>query len=312
MMTLNSQTKTLLVVAGVLILAYFLYNRHQFSNDDKDNITMEDNISSENSLPENIEGMDDVADNQSNNIYSNEGSNYSVNSSMSEETNNSINSAESAESAESADTEIYGDYEAKKRYYKNVPIPREDMIKYFPQRDYAPPESDWLKQKFNSRNKAKRGYKRSSYSGARRGDLGPSDWQAYFDHNNNVVGNSQTGENDNFLPIDESNGGFATFKSKGRATCGSNQNCEPEDLYDVDKYLPQEVNDDWFEVQPEPVSVKNRHLINITKPIGVNTIGTSLRNASHDIRGTPATPKFVVSPWLQSSIEVDTNLKPLF
>ena len=193
-----------------------------------------------------------------------------------------------------------------------VPIPREDMIKYFPQRDYSPPESDWLEGKFNSRNKSTPGqFKRSSYSGGRRGDLGPSEWDSYFDHNNNVIGSSQTGDNDRFLPIDESGGGLAVFKSKGRATCGSNQNCEPEDLFDVDKYLPQEVNDDWFEVQPEPISVKNRHLINITKPIGVNTIGTSLRNASYDIRASPSCPKFVVSPFLNSSIEPDINLKPL-
>jgi hypothetical protein len=194
----------------------------------------------------------------------------------------------------------------------NVPIPREDMIKYFPQRDYAPPESD-INNKFNGRNKAHTGaYKRSSYSTGKRGALGPADWDDYFDHNNNVIGNSQTGDNDKFLPIDETNGGLAIFKSKGRDTCGSNQNCEPEDLFDVDKYLPQEVNDDWFEVQPEPISVKNRHLINITKPIGINTIGTSLKNASHDIRGAPSCPKYVVSPFLNSSIEPDTNLKPLY
>ena len=190
-------------------------------------------------------------------------------------------------------------------------VPREDMARYFPQRDYAPPESDWLKQKFNARNKAKRSYKESSYSGGIRGNLEPSNWNKYFDHNNNVIGAGQMGQNDRFLPIDESNGNLAIFKSKGRSTCGSNQNCEPEDLFDVDKYLPQEVNDDWFEVQPEPISVKNRHLINITKPIGINTIGTSLRNASRDIRGAPANPRFVVSPWLQSSIDPDVNLKPL-
>lgn len=175
------------------------------------------------------------------------------------------------------------------------------------------PTSSWLKQKFNSRNKARgNSYKQSSYSGATRGNLGPSEWDDYFDHNNNVIANSQSGENDKFLPIDETNGGFAVFKSEGRTTCGSNQNCEPEDLFDVDKYLPQEVNDDWFEVQPEPISVKNRHLINITKPIGINTIGSSLRNASWDIRGSVAVPKHVVSPFLQSSIEPDVNIKPMF
>lgn len=190
-------------------------------------------------------------------------------------------------------------------------VPRDDMIQYFPQKDYAAPESDWLRGKFDGRNRAKRGFKRVSYSAGLRGDLGPSEWENYFDHNNNVVGNSQTGDNDKFLPIDESNGGLAVFKSQGRATCGSNQNCDPEDLFDVDKYLPQEVNDDWFEVQPEPISVKNRHLINITKPIGVNTIGSSLKNASWDIRAEPAAPKMVVSPWLQSSIEPNVNIKPL-
>lgn len=39
---------------------------------------------------------------------------------------------------------------------KMVPIPREKSIDYFPQRDYAPPTpSDWLKYKFNGRNKAR-------------------------------------------------------------------------------------------------------------------------------------------------------------
>lgn len=197
--------------------------------------------------------------------------------------------------------------------YKNIPIPDEDMIKYFPQKDYAPPEDQWFNRKFNNRNKARRGeFKRSSYSGARRGNLGASNWDDYFDQNNNVIGNSQVGDNDNFLPIDETGGGFAVFKSMGRASCGSNQNCTPEQLYDVDKYLPQEVNDDWYEVLPEPISVKNRHLINITKPIGIDTIGTSLRNASHDLRAEYAVKKAPISPFLNSSIEPNGNIKPLF
>ncbi len=282
-MNFNSQTKTLLTVAAVLLLVYFMYNRGQTSENNQQIVSGD------------AEMMQ--ADETNNLLPQNEQENFSD---------------EASEDSVASEVESAAEGESSKPVeYKNIPIPKEDMVKYFPQRDYAPPESDWLTQKFNSRNKAPRGFKRSSYSGGLRGNLGPSDWDAFFDHNNNVFSNSQTGENDKFLPIDETNGGFAVFKSKGRATCGSNQNCEPEDLFDVDKYLPQEVNDDWFEVQPEPISVKNRHLINITKPIGVNTIGTSLRNASYDIRGTPANPKFVVSPWLGSSIEPDTNLKPL-
>lgn len=187
-----------------------------------------------------------------------------------------------------------------------------DESDYIPTRDYAPPESDWLKGKFDGRNKAVGSdYKHSSYDGAMRGNLGPSDWGKYFDHNNNVIANSQSGDNDNFLPNDESGDGFAVFKSNGRATCGSNQNCDPEDLFDVEKALPQQVDNSWFDVVPEPISVKNRALINISKPIGVNTIGGSLRNSSYDIRSEPANPKFVVSPWLGSSIEPQIHVKPL-
>ena len=228
-----------------------------------------------------------------------------------------VTPAAATEDVKSVDTVSTADsdqpkLEINKYGARTSPLPKEDMIKYFPQRDYSPPESDWLAKKFNTRNKSKPGeFKRSSYAAAKRGNLGPSDWNDYFDHNNNVVGNSQTGENDNFIPFDESGNSLAVFKTKARATCGSNQNCEPEDLFDVDKYLPQEVNDDWFEVQPEPISVKNRHLINITKPIGINTIGSSLKNASHDIRMAPMCPKMVVSPFLNSSIEPDINLKSL-
>jgi hypothetical protein len=91
----------------------------------------------------------------------------------------------------------------------------------------------------------------------------------------------------------------------------NSKNRSDDDIFDINALSPQEINDNWFEVMPEPISVKNRHLINISKPIGVNTIGTSRKNASHDLRASPPCPKMVVSPWLQSSIEPDTNIKPL-
>ena len=193
------------------------------------------------------------------------------------------------------------------------PVSKDSLDSLPVSREYAPPESDWLHQKFNGRNRAKTGeYKNVSYDKGTRGDLGPSDWTQYFDHNNNIIGNASSGQNDQFLPREEASGDLAIFKSKGNATCGSNQNCDPEDLFNIEQYVPQEVNNDWFEVMPEPISVKNRHLINITKPIGVNTIGSSHKIANHDLRAQPVAPKFVVSPWNNSSVEPDLSLKPLF
>jgi hypothetical protein len=156
------------------------------------------------------------------------------------------------------------------------------------------------------KNTAEGGYKTINYADGDRQNKG--EWMKYFGEP--IIG--AAGPNDAFLPRDESNGAFAIFKGTGNKVCGSNQECSPEDLFDVDQYLPQEVNDDWFEVLPEAVSVKNRHLINIVKPIGVNTLVQSNRNSSYDIRGTPSCPKFVVSPWNQSSIEADVPYRKLY
>ena len=79
------------------------------------------------------------------------------------------------------------------------------------------------------------------------------------------------------------------------------------DLYNVNKLLPQETNKNWFDSVPSPLNVKNQNLINISRPIGVDTVGSSLRNACLDIRGNIPIPKLVVSPWLQSTIEPDFN-----
>lgn len=85
-----------------------------------------------------------------------------------------------------------------------------------------------------------------------------------------------------------------------------------KDKYDVNAFLPQEKDKDWFETI-DTVDVKNSHLINIYRPIGCNTIGSSLKNATYDIRGTDTAvcPKFAVSPWSQSSIEPDRSSKSL-
>lgn len=110
---------------------------------------------------------------------------------------------------------------------------------------------------------------------------------------------------DRYQPLDESNGQGAPISIK------NNKGTE-KDKYDVNSYLPQEKEKDWFETI-ENVDVKNTHLINIYRPIGANTIGSTHKNATYDLRGTDKAicPKFVTSPWLQSSIEPDRSSKSL-
>jgi len=76
--------------------------------------------------------------------------------------------------------------------------------------------------------------------------------------------------------------------------------------------LPNEVNKDWFETDfsHAQVNVNNDNLVVTDKyVIGVNTVGQSLKNPSYDLRSAPPCPKFTVSPWNQSTIEPDFNIK---
>jgi len=167
--------------------------------------------------------------------------------------------------------------------------------------------------KFITKNTARDGYKNFDYLEGTRGGNAMDVWDQYFDKSNRLVDTPL--DNDKFHPrmdypmLDSPHGSYETHAPYNPN--GPKRKESPEEIFNSTNYLPQEVNDDWFEVMPEPIAVKDRHLINVTKPIGVNTIGSSLRNPSYDIRGSPQCPKFTVSPWMQSTIEPDYNLKPL-
>ena len=144
-------------------------------------------------------------------------------------------------------------------------------------------------------------FKASNYVDGVRGN-GDSESINFIDDNNDLVSGSQR-DNDGFMEFDESEGKLAGYKG------GKRRELTDEEIFKAEDYLPQEEAKDWFEVMPEPIQSKNRHLISVTRPVGINTIGTSLKNASYDIRGCPVNPKFVISPFLNSSIEPDYNIK---
>lgn len=185
-----------------------------------------------------------------------------------------------------------------------------------PHINYALDDMETESNKLISKNRACGEYKKSDYAGGIRGNLGNSTWDQYFDQNNNLIGDSQVNDID-FVPRDETipidaqgQQPYASFYEAGKkATCGSNQDCNVEDLFNADHYLPKEQNDEWWNTLEQSIPIKDRHLVNINKPIGINTIGSSLKNPSYDIRGTPANPKFAISPFNNSSIDPDTNIK---
>jgi hypothetical protein len=126
-----------------------------------------------------------------------------------------------------------------------------------------------------------------------------------------------------FQPSDESslihdgtllNEAFNSPIPQGSHTDTVNFNKGNTENYNAKDFLPKEINDEWFETDFSlaKYQLNDDKLINPDRyVVGINTVGQSLKNASYDIRGTVPNPKFVISPFNNSTIEPDFNLKPL-
>ena len=156
-----------------------------------------------------------------------------------------------------------------------------------------------LANKMTSVNSSKNGqFKTSNYAqGSRESSTGSLD--AFF------AGNAPQNSNENagFTAVLEGNADYATFVGSG------NGKLSDRDKFDAGSLLPKESNGEWFDDPYESTGIKSSKLINIYRPVGVNTIQTTLKNASLDIRGSPPNPKYPVSPWNNSSYEPDTNIR---
>jgi hypothetical protein len=60
-----------------------------------------------------------------------------------------------------------------------------------------------------------------------------------------------------------------------------------------------------------PKSLLGQNFLDAKKYIGVDTQGSSLRNANYDLRSSPTIPRRNVGPWQQSTIEADLLRRPL-
>jgi len=58
-------------------------------------------------------------------------------------------------------------------------------------------------------------------------------------------------------------------------------------------------------------ALEAQNFVDATKMVGVDTVGSSLRNASYDLRRSPPIPRQNVGPWQQSTIEADLYRKSL-
>jgi len=89
-------------------------------------------------------------------------------------------------------------------------------------------------------------------------------------------------------------------------------NCYPKNQLAPQELLPGDPNTKWAQVNPMGAGdISGKNFLNAGALVGVNTVGSTLRNASWDLRSEPANPQVQVSPWMQSTIEPDVLRRPL-
>lgn len=89
--------------------------------------------------------------------------------------------------------------------------------------------------------------------------------------------------------------------------------CFPKDKLTAEDLLPKDcANSKWAQVNPAGQGdVKDKNYISAGYHVGINTVGTSLRNPNLQIRSEPPNPQLKVSPWNQTTIDMDLNRRPM-
>jgi hypothetical protein len=134
-----------------------------------------------------------------------------------------------------------------------------------------------------------------------------------------IMGNQHSvggGENSPMMP--NANGevteGFETLSPAPMPFAAAEKpaNCYPKNQLAAQELLPGDPNTVWAQVNPQSSGdIAGKNFLNAGALIGVDTVGQSLRNASHDLRSEVPNPQVQVSPWMISTISPDLQRRPL-
>lgn len=87
--------------------------------------------------------------------------------------------------------------------------------------------------------------------------------------------------------------------------------CFPKDRLTSEDLLPRDAsNSKWAQVNPAGQGdVKDQNFLSAGYMIGINTVGSSLKNANMQLRSEPVIPKVSVGPFLNSTYEASDALR---
>lgn len=105
---------------------------------------------------------------------------------------------------------------------------------------------------------------------------------------------------------------FSAVSGIKTTSYGLPPSCSKGNVVDPSELLPKDVNSQWAQLNPAGgADFNNVNLLKAGYHIGIDTIGSSLRNANLQVRSEPPNPTTKVSPWLNTTIEPDLMRTPL-
>lgn len=143
----------------------------------------------------------------------------------------------------------------------------------------------------------------STKSGMSSGIRTTSNQGAYTGQGSNVAQPAAPmGQNEQYQTVDGIQG----------TTNGLPPSCNSQPLLNAEQLLPKDNNTQFQQLNPQGGGpLENISLLQAGYHNGIDTIGSSLRNANLQIRSEPPNPTSKVSPWMNSTIEPDLMRTPL-
>jgi len=125
----------------------------------------------------------------------------------------------------------------------------------------------------------------------------------FIQNNENVLPYPQI--SNNYVPQPEFNQQMVSSCDPSDPNYFNNQVLMAQDL------LPRDNGyNTWQDASPQSQgNLENQNFLSSGHHFGINTVGQSLKNANKQLRSDPPIPQVAVGPWLQSTIEADTNRK---
>ena len=105
---------------------------------------------------------------------------------------------------------------------------------------------------------------------------------------------------------------YASTTGIATTTPGLPPSCSKVGITKPDELLPKDQNNEWAKLNPSGnADLNNVNMLSSGFHAGIDTIGSTLRNANLQVRSEPPNPTTKVSPWMNTTIEPDLMRVPL-